>query len=145
MQAGPSRWTQIRKKRVDVDCSMELPTKVLAQRRKAGFDFFANLYYEFIPHFCHSCRTLGHKTEACRAGRQPQDEDPQRLNSSATTGRAVTSTQQQVQQQVQPQNPQALTNNMLPQNINAVNQPQMSTKENSPTVKSSNTTGSWAR
>lgn len=29
---------------VDVDCSKELLVKVLLQRKKAGFDFFANVY-----------------------------------------------------------------------------------------------------
>lgn len=61
---------------MDVDCSMGLQKKVIVQRKKAGFDFFfANLYYEFVLHFCHSCITLGYKTEACRAGRQKWNED----------------------------------------------------------------------
>lgn len=51
---------------VDVDCSKELPTKILVQRRRAGFDFFGNIYYEFVPYFCHCCGTIGHKMEACR-------------------------------------------------------------------------------
>lgn len=51
---------------VDVDCSRDLPEKILIKRKKAGFDFFANLFYEFVPFFCQTCRTIGHKTEACR-------------------------------------------------------------------------------
>lgn len=55
---------------VNVDCFTDLPEKILVQRKKASFDFFANLYYEFVPHFCHSCRTLGYKMKVCRGSRQ---------------------------------------------------------------------------
>lgn len=63
---------------VDVDCSLDLPTKVLVQRKQAGFDFFANLYYEFVPHYCHNCGTIGHKSEACRTVRRARKEDNQK-------------------------------------------------------------------
>lgn len=51
---------------VDVVCSMELPEKILILRKKAEFDFFVNLYYEFVLFFCQCCLTIDHKMEACR-------------------------------------------------------------------------------
>lgn len=48
---------------VDVDCSMDLSEKVLLQGKKAYFDFLANLYYAFVPFFCHCCKTIAHKTD----------------------------------------------------------------------------------
>lgn len=60
---------------VDADYSKELPVKVLVQRKKAGFDFFANVYYEFVPYFCHGCQTTGHKMENYRAAMRRQATD----------------------------------------------------------------------
>lgn len=35
-----------------VDCSPELPERVLVKRKSDGFEFYANLYYEFVPFYC---------------------------------------------------------------------------------------------
>lgn len=51
---------------VGVDCSKDLPKKILVQRRTIGINFFASLYYEFVPHYYHCYGTLGHKAENCR-------------------------------------------------------------------------------
>lgn len=50
---------------IDIDCSMELPVEILVQMRMAYFYFFVNLYYEFVPCYCHGCKTISHNTEDC--------------------------------------------------------------------------------
>lgn len=48
---------------------MDLPKKVFVQGKKADFDFFVNLYYEFVLFFCQYCKIIGHKMEACRGAK----------------------------------------------------------------------------
>lgn len=50
---------------VNVDCLLDLPERVLAQRKFDGFEFYALLYYEFVTFYCHVRGTLGHKQENC--------------------------------------------------------------------------------
>lgn len=54
---------------VNVDCSKDIPEKILVQRKNGGYDFFVNVSYEFVPHFCHWYGIMGYKSEVCRNSR----------------------------------------------------------------------------
>lgn len=60
--------------RVLVDVDYSLSERVLVLRKLDSFKCYAQLYYEFVPFFCHACSTLGHKVENYRR-REKQQED----------------------------------------------------------------------
>lgn len=47
-----------------MDCSADLQERVLVQRKVNSYELCGNLFYEFVPHYCHHCGTLGHKVES---------------------------------------------------------------------------------
>lgn len=83
---GPYVWVQ-----VDVDCSVDLPERVLVQRRKVGFDLFVNIIYEFVLYFYHGCKTIGNKIEACMRtmARTKHVKNNSRLNKENTSRKEV--------------------------------------------------------
>lgn len=50
---------------VDIDFSTDFPERVLVQKKSGSYEFYANLFYEFVLYFCHHCGTLGHKEDNC--------------------------------------------------------------------------------
>lgn len=71
---------------VDVDYLMELPERVLVQRKSGCHEFYASLYYEFVPFYCHSCGILCHNEENYKRHRgrkamQPVDSGMHKKNS----------------------------------------------------------------
>ncbi|XP_074267588.1 uncharacterized protein LOC141591013 [Silene latifolia] len=56
---------------IEIDISKDLPMSVSFKTPYQG-RVEQKIEYEWIPHFCHTCRRIGHTKDKCRAGQRPR-------------------------------------------------------------------------
>lgn len=51
---------------VNINCSLEVPSKIFIGLKSAGYDFLVNIVYEKLPAYCYKCEVVGHAAQECR-------------------------------------------------------------------------------